>query len=205
MWNVGTTFRELILFFHHGIWDFFLGSLGLGDKQFYPLSHLPDPSPLTPNFSLKTRSQVHSPEPIYQKKSPKSQKLFSDLCAGVYMHVHTYTGMHAYTWAYTHIHWHTHTYTCMHTHTQAYTHIHWHTHTYTNMYTHTLACTHIHWHALHIHGHTHCLSQGFYSCTNIMTKKQDREERVYSAYSFHNAVHHQGSQDWNSNRSGSRS
>lgn len=32
MWNVGTTFRELILFFHHGIWDFFLGSLGLGDK-----------------------------------------------------------------------------------------------------------------------------------------------------------------------------
>jgi hypothetical protein len=27
-----------------------------------------------------------------------------------------------------------------------------------------------------------CLSQGFYSCTNIMTKKQVREERVYSAY-----------------------
>jgi hypothetical protein len=29
---------------------------------------------------------------------------------------------------------------------------------------------------------THCLSQGFYSCTNIMTKKQVGEERVYSAY-----------------------
>ena len=29
---------------------------------------------------------------------------------------------------------------------------------------------------------TFCLSQGFYSCTNIMTKKQAGEERVYSAY-----------------------
>jgi len=29
---------------------------------------------------------------------------------------------------------------------------------------------------------TGCLSQGFYSCTNIMTKKQVGEERVYSAY-----------------------
>ena len=28
-----------------------------------------------------------------------------------------------------------------------------------------------------------CLSQGFYSCTNIMTKKQVGEERVYPAYS----------------------
>jgi hypothetical protein len=28
----------------------------------------------------------------------------------------------------------------------------------------------------------HCLSQGFYSCTNIMTKKQVGEERVYLAY-----------------------
>ena len=27
-----------------------------------------------------------------------------------------------------------------------------------------------------------CLSQGFYSCTNIKTKKQVGEERVYSAY-----------------------
>jgi hypothetical protein len=27
-----------------------------------------------------------------------------------------------------------------------------------------------------------CFSQGFHSCTNIMTKKQAGEERVYSAY-----------------------
>jgi hypothetical protein len=27
-----------------------------------------------------------------------------------------------------------------------------------------------------------CHSQGFYSCTNIITKKQVGEERVYSAY-----------------------
>ena len=27
-----------------------------------------------------------------------------------------------------------------------------------------------------------CLSQGFYSCTNIMAKKQVLEERVYWAY-----------------------
>jgi hypothetical protein len=30
--------------------------------------------------------------------------------------------------------------------------------------------------------YTYYLSQGFYSCTNIMTKKQVGEERVYSAY-----------------------
>jgi hypothetical protein len=29
---------------------------------------------------------------------------------------------------------------------------------------------------------SHCLSQDFYSCTNIMTKRQVGEERVYSAY-----------------------
>jgi hypothetical protein len=34
---------------------------------------------------------------------------------------------------------------------------------------------------------TLCLSQGFYSCTNIMTKKQVGEERVYSAYA---SIHH---------------
>jgi hypothetical protein len=28
----------------------------------------------------------------------------------------------------------------------------------------------------------HCLSQGFYSCTDIMTKKHVGEERAYSAY-----------------------
>jgi hypothetical protein len=36
-----------------------------------------------------------------------------------------------------------------------------------------------------------CLSQGLYSCTNIMTKKQVREERVYLAYTSITAVHHQ--------------
>jgi hypothetical protein len=35
------------------------------------------------------------------------------------------------------------------------------------------------------------LFQGFYSSTNIMTKKQVGEERVYSAYTFHIAVDHQ--------------
>jgi hypothetical protein len=30
--------------------------------------------------------------------------------------------------------------------------------------------------------HPMCLSQGFFSCTNIMTTKQVEEERVYSAY-----------------------
>jgi hypothetical protein len=36
---------------------------------------------------------------------------------------------------------------------------------------------------------------------NIMTKKQVGEERVYSTYtSILTAVHHQGSQDWNSSR-----
>jgi hypothetical protein len=37
-----------------------------------------------------------------------------------------------------------------------------------------------------------CLSQGFYPCTNIMAKKQVGEKRVYSAYTFHIAVYHQG-------------
>ena len=36
-----------------------------------------------------------------------------------------------------------------------------------------------------------CLSQGFYFCTNILTKKQVGEETVYSAYTFHIAVDHQ--------------
>ena len=54
-------------------------------------------------------------------------------------------------------------------------------------------------------GLSKCLNQGCYSCTNIMTKKQVGEERVYLAYTFHIAFHHQGSQDWNSNRSGNRS
>jgi hypothetical protein len=50
-----------------------------------------------------------------------------------------------------------------------------------------------------------CLSQGFYSCTNIMTKKQVWEERVYSAYISILLFITKGSQDWNSSRSESRS
>ena len=50
-----------------------------------------------------------------------------------------------------------------------------------------------------------CLSQGFYSCTNIMTKKQVGEERVYSAYTSMLLFITKGSQDWNSSRSGNRS
>jgi hypothetical protein len=50
-----------------------------------------------------------------------------------------------------------------------------------------------------------CLSQGFYSCTNIMTKKQVGEERVYSAYTSMLLFITKGSQDWNSSWSGSRS
>jgi hypothetical protein len=50
-----------------------------------------------------------------------------------------------------------------------------------------------------------CLSQGFYSCTNIMTTKQVGEERVYSAYISTLLFITEGSQDWNSSRSESRS
>jgi hypothetical protein len=50
-----------------------------------------------------------------------------------------------------------------------------------------------------------CLSQGFYSCTNIMTKKQVGEERVYSAYTSILLFITKGSQDWNSSGSESRS
>ena len=49
------------------------------------------------------------------------------------------------------------------------------------------------------------LSQGFYSCTNIMTKEQVGEERVYSAYSSTLLFITKGIQDWNSSRSKSRS
>jgi hypothetical protein len=51
----------------------------------------------------------------------------------------------------------------------------------------------------------YCLTQGFYSCTNIMTKKQVREERVYSAYTSTLLFISEGSQDWNLSRSESRS
>jgi hypothetical protein len=51
-----------------------------------------------------------------------------------------------------------------------------------------------------------CLSQGFYSCTNIMTKKQVGEERIYPAYTSTLLLFiTKGSQDWNSSRSWSRS
>jgi hypothetical protein len=51
----------------------------------------------------------------------------------------------------------------------------------------------------------HCLSQGFYSYTNIMTKKQVGEERVYSAYISTLLFITERNQDWNSSRSESRS
>ena len=47
-----------------------------------------------------------------------------------------------------------------------------------------------------------CLSQGFYSCTNIMTKRQVGEERVYSAYTSTLLFITKGSQDRNSHRAG---
>jgi hypothetical protein len=40
-----------------------------------------------------------------------------------------------------------------------------------------------------------CFSQGLYSCTNIMTKKQAGEERVYSAYTSMLLFITKGSQD----------
>jgi hypothetical protein len=46
-----------------------------------------------------------------------------------------------------------------------------------------------------------CLSQGFYSCINIMTKKQIGEERVYLAYTSTLLFITKGSQDWKSSRS----
>jgi hypothetical protein len=49
------------------------------------------------------------------------------------------------------------------------------------------------------------LSQGFYSYKNIMTKKQDGVERVYSAYISTLLFITKGNQDWNSSRSENRS
>jgi hypothetical protein len=51
----------------------------------------------------------------------------------------------------------------------------------------------------------YCLSQGFYSCTNNMTKQQVGEERVYSAYTSILLFITERSQDRDSSRSGSRS
>ena len=50
-----------------------------------------------------------------------------------------------------------------------------------------------------------CLSEGFFSCANIMTKKQVGEERVYSAYTSILLFITKGCQDRNSSRAGSRS
>jgi hypothetical protein len=44
------------------------------------------------------------------------------------------------------------------------------------------------------------LDRVFNSCTNIMTKKQVGEERVYSAYTSTLLFITIGSQDWNSSR-----
>jgi len=49
-----------------------------------------------------------------------------------------------------------------------------------------------------------CPSQGFYSCTNITTKKQVGEERVYSAYTSTLLSITTGSQGRNSHRAGTR-
>jgi hypothetical protein len=51
----------------------------------------------------------------------------------------------------------------------------------------------------------YCLSQGFYSCTDIMTKKEIGEGRVHSAYTSILLFITKGSQDWNSSRTESRS
>ena len=45
-----------------------------------------------------------------------------------------------------------------------------------------------------------CLSQGFYSYTNIMTKKQVGKERIYSTYISTLFFITKGSQDWNSSQ-----
>ena len=50
----------------------------------------------------------------------------------------------------------------------------------------------------------YCLSQGFYSCTNIMTKKQVGEESVYLAYTSMLLFITKGNHDWNSSRPESR-
>jgi hypothetical protein len=51
----------------------------------------------------------------------------------------------------------------------------------------------------------HCLSQGFYSCTNIMTKKQLGRKGFIQLTLSTLLFITKGCQDWNSSRSGSRS
>jgi hypothetical protein len=52
---------------------------------------------------------------------------------------------------------------------------------------------------------TRCCSQGFYPCTNSMTKMHAGEERVYTAYTSMLLFITKGCQDWNSSRSESGS
>jgi hypothetical protein len=49
------------------------------------------------------------------------------------------------------------------------------------------------------------LNQGFYSCTKHHDQEASWGGKGLFSLHFHIAVHHQGSQDWNSSRSGSRS
>jgi hypothetical protein len=52
---------------------------------------------------------------------------------------------------------------------------------------------------------THCLSQGFYSWTKHHNHEANQGGKGLFSLHFHIAVHHQGNQDWNASRSGSRS
>jgi hypothetical protein len=87
-----------------------------------------------------------------------------------------------------------------------YIYIHIHTYMYVCIYIYIHMCKNIHiYFFLSITCvETMCLSQGFYSCTNIMTKKQVGEERVYLAYTSIVLFITKETQDWNSSRSESR-
>jgi hypothetical protein len=50
----------------------------------------------------------------------------------------------------------------------------------------------------------HCLGQGFYSCTNILTKKQLGRKGFIQLTLSTLLFITKGCQDWNSSRSGSR-
>ena len=52
---------------------------------------------------------------------------------------------------------------------------------------------------------SHCLSQGFYSCIKHHDQEASLGGKGLFRLHFHTAVHHQGSQDWNLSRPGSRS
>jgi hypothetical protein len=98
----------------------------------------------------------------------------------MHTHLHTFISLYTYKLAQTHTHLYktVHTPLCAHAHT----HTHTHTHTYTLPNLPPSACIHIPPACTHTLPVPYCLSQGFYSCTNIRTKKQVGEERVYLAY-----------------------